>query len=967
MMTHRELPEELVKEFDIKWTDVGPALESAGLVFADDPVIRKSMKIVFALSDFVFKTCVRSPGMLIELIDSGDLVQSYNPGRFHEKLAELLILTKDENTLNRVLRRFRAREMVRTAWRDLCGWADLSETLADLSEFADACVSAALRHLFAWQCDETGIPENARGEAQGLVVLGMGKLGGRELNFSSDIDLVFAFPENGSTRGKKKSIGNGEFFTRLCQRLISVLGGASPEGNLFRVDMRLRPFGENGPLVMSFEAMEDYYQDQGREWERYAWLRARVIAGDGKAGENLLNRLTPFIYRRYLDYTVFEALREMKQQIARDIMYRNMADDVKLGPGGIREIEFFCQTFQILRGGVMPILQERHTPRLLELLKQEQCISPDACGELLEAWRFLRNTEHHIQEFSDAQTHAVPVDFPDRLRLCYSMGFETITSLEDALKKYRQTVQNHFNGLLTSHRQNLSAEDRLLSVWQHATVCQDSRAILTDAGYNQPDEVLHYLTDLKESPETRAMSPKGRERVDRLIPGLLAEAARSHQPELVIRRIVDLIKAIERRTSYIALLLENPPVLSHLINLAEKSPWIITFLARHPVVLDELLDPRTLYAPPERSALEKEIQDQLCGISDDDLEYQIETLCIFKQANLLRVAAADVTGALPIMRVSDHLTDIAETILDQVVGLCRRLLVKKHGAPVCAIQGAPCDNGFLIVGYGKLGGLELGYRSDLDLVFLHAGTPEKTRGNEHPIETPYFFSRLGQRIIHLLTTHTRAGVLYETDMRLRPSGSAGPLVIPIEAFYEYQKNDGWTWEKQALVRARPICGDASLAQRFGEIREDILSQPADEKKLQADVRDMRAKIMKERVKPAPGQFDLKEDKGGILDIEFLVQYLVLLNSHRHPQLTRWTDNVRILETLSENRVIEPITALVLKEAYLTFRAQVHRLNLQEKPSKVPLDQFQDLKEKVVEIFEKYLPGPDSPASAGEPA
>jgi [glutamine synthetase] adenylyltransferase / [glutamine synthetase]-adenylyl-L-tyrosine phosphorylase len=955
---YRELPTELVNECDSKWSDFQNALDTTGLSIGDDPEIETSMKWVFIFSDFVFKTCLRSPQTLVDLVESRDLKEPYDYGRYHTLLAERLFGVSDENSLGQKLRLFRQREMVRTAWRDLCGWADLPEIFNDLTGFAEACTAAALDRLFAWQCQDMGTPENLKGETQGLVVLAMGKLGGRELNFSSDIDLVFAFPEKGQTRGKKKPVENEEFFTRLGRRMISVLGNVTADGNLFRVDMRLRPFGENGPLVMSFDAMEDYYQQQGREWERYAWLRARVIAGDETAGKDLLGRLSPFIYRRYLDYTVLESLREMKHQIIQEVIRRDMENDIKLGLGGIREIEFFCQTFQILRGGITPVLKERHTPKLLEILRQENCIAPEVCTELLKAHVFLRNTEHRIQEFLDLRLHGIPSLPLDRLRLAVSMGFDDFDSYETELKHLREIVHGHFRNLLTSDKPPLtrpSSEDRLTSVWQASIPGPDARTLLTEAGYRQPDEVLTHLLDLKDSPETRALSAKGRERVDRLIPRLLAEATQAQEPDLVVCRIIDLIKAVQRRTSYIALILENHQVLAHLINLSGKSPWIIRFLALHPVVLDELLDPRTLYAPPERHALEKELCNQLSGISDEDLEYQIEALCVFKQVNTLRIAAADVAGALPLMRVSDHLTDLAETILEQTLHICRRSLVNRHGRPVCMIQSRPCDDGFLIVGYGKLGGIELGYRSDLDLIFLHAGNPEKTLGKDCPIETPYFFSRLGQQIVRLLTAHTRAGVVYEIDMRLRPSGNAGPLVIHIEAFNEYQKNEGWTWERQALVRARPVCGDPALSRRFLEIRESILTQPMDAGQLRTDVRSMRDKIRKERLKPEPDQFDLKEDRGGIIDIEFLAQYLVLRESHRCPDLTRWTDNIRILQSLSRTGVLDSETADTLRKAYLTFRAAVHQTNLEEKPVKVPAGRFQDLRAKVSDIFDVYLP------------
>jgi glutamate-ammonia-ligase adenylyltransferase len=634
-----------------------------------------------------------------------------------------------------------------------------------------------------------------------------------------------------------------------------------------------------------------------------------------------------------------------------------MAGNVKLGPGGIREIEFFCQIFQILRGGLNSDLRGWDTLMLLKILADKTYISRKTGEELSEAYRFLRNTEHRLQEFKDLQTHLVPSDSLGRLRLALSMGFDGFEAFKQILDQMRTTVHTHFNQLLESDDkvpEVSSTKGRLDSLWQHLSDPEEAEIILDKTGYREPDKVLGILKFLRDAPETRALSPKGRKRVDLLIPRLLEEVGGSPQPDLILNRIVDLIKAVERRTNYIALLLENPLVLSHLIRLADKSPWIITFLAKYPVLLDELLDHRTLYAPPERAELKRDIQTRLARMSADDLEYQIEALCVFKQVNTLRVAAADVTDALPIMRVSDHLTEIAETVLENVMELARNFMVKKHGAPVCFLNDLPCDNGFLIVGYGKVGGIELGYHSDLDLVFLHAGTSEETRGGEPPIDTPYFFSRLGQRIVHLLTAHTRAGMLYDTDMRLRPSGTSGPLVSQIDSFFNYQMNESWVWEKLALVRARPLCGDEYLGKRFEEVRKNILVCKRDEAELREEVGSMRQKIRKERLKPDPVVFDLKEDKGGIVDIEFIVQYLVLLKSHQNHELVTWTDNVRILETLLESRIINDQTAGLLKEAYLTFRTAIHRLNLQEKPAKVSSDQFNGLRSGVVDIWNTFI-------------
>jgi len=944
-------------EVNHKWLTYLNAADAAGIPPITNPEILKSIKQVFAFSDFVAAGCARDPAMPVDLIDSGDLIRSYAKDEYLQKLQAILSGVTDEGTLSHLLRRYRHRELVRIAWRDLSGWADLSQTVSDLSAFADACLEHALNTLYQWQCRRYGTPTAADGSPQHLVILGLGKLGARELNFSSDVDLIFSYPKAGDTRGAKESMGNDEFFSRLCRRLIKVIGQLTAAGFVFRVDTRLRPFGESGPLAMDFEAMEQYYQQQGREWERYALIKARVVAGDKDAGALLLDRLHPFIYRRYLDYSAFESLREMKQMIALEVKRKGMENNIKLGAGGIREIEFFGQIFQLIRGGVTPALQNPGILKVLKTLTDERFIPQEVCDELINAYVFLRNIENRLQAFSDQQIHKLPADDHDQLRLAVSMGFPDKESFNTALKNHRDIVHGHFQMLLesgdTDDRQR-NIDDPSEIIWQNPPAGQRAENMLSAMGYDRPDEVIKLLDYLKNDPETRALSPRGRRRLDQLAPRFLKEIGTYENPLITLHRIIDLIKTIERRTSYLALLLENPTALSHLVKLSAASPWISSFLAQHPVLLDELLDPRTLYRPPQKIEMKKALRQRLDQVPIDDLEYQIEQLCIFKQINVLRVAAADVTGTLPLMRVSDFLSEIAETILSEVVDLAWNHLVSKHGTPICRLGNKRYEKGFVVIAYGKLGGLELGYGSDLDLVFLHAGTGEQTRGKEKGIDSAQFFNRLGQRVIHILTSHTRAGKAYEIDMRLRPSGSSGILVSHIEAFGNYQFEDAWTWEHQALIRARPICGDGILAKKFETIRKQVLARPRVKEKLRAEVVDMRERMRSELMKPEKGIFDLKQNIGAMVDIEFLVQYLVLLNSNKYAGLLKWTDNVRLIQSLIETGAMDEITAHVLKHAYLIYRAAAHQLSLQEKPAKVPIEKFHHLQKRVAEIWQSYF-------------
>lgn len=962
----RALPAPLAQEARDKLDAVLAAARKPGLDLLFPGDLTEEVLGVLACSDFVARTGQRHPAVLADLLHSGDLKRRYPAGTYRDRLAQRLAdddqadFAALEARLGLELRQLRRREMVRIAWRDLAGHAALEETVQDLSALADACIEGALTVLHQGLCRQMGHPTGPTGTPQELVVIGMGKLGAGELNFSSDVDLIFAFPESGRTQGAATAVSNDEFFLRLCRRLVRILGQVTEEGFVFRIDTNLRPFGESGPLVMSFAALEGYYQSQGREWERYAWIKARVVAGDRRAGRELLDMLQPFVFRRYLDYGVFDALREMKQKIAMEVKRRGIEKNIKLGAGGIREVEFFGQIFQLIRGGVEPDFQERRILRVLELLVQHGALQPGTGAALRAAYVFLRRVENRLQAFRDQQTHDIPEDAPGRLRLAWAMGYADAGAFMAALEGHRRLVHNQFATLLEPAAETRSEagddgqSQALMSVW-HASVEQDqARTILSRAGFTDPQDILSRLAFLRRQMERQKFSREGQQRLDRLMPLFLRETSRCPAPDTTLGRIVDILANIGRRTTYLALLAENPTVLQHVVRLAGASHFIASYLARHPVLLDELIDPRTLFAPPGRAEMETELARILDKIPAGETEFFIESLCVFQQVNTLRVAAADVIGALPLMKVSDHLSDLAEIILDAVVQMVWRDLTAKHGRPACRLTDEPCGIGFAIVAYGKLGGFELGYGSDLDLVFLHAAASGAATDGPRSIDSTQFFARLGQRVIHILTSHTRAGRIYETDMRLRPSGSAGPLVSHIDAFRKYQQESAWTWEHQALIRSRAICGDPLLRQGFHHIRHTILTQRRDRRQLKHDVVDMRQRLMKEMTSDDAAHFDLKQGRGGIVDIEFLVQYLVLAYAHRHPNLTRWTDNVRLLVTLIDSGLIDHATAYRLREAYLAYRAAVHRLSLQNESPVLPAERFAAKRTYVTQAWDHFL-------------
>ncbi len=953
-----------------QWLTFCQEARATGMTFSPTSAGAKALEMAFAFSEFVSANCIRHPHMALDLIDSNNLFKTYDDGLMARRLAPLLLPVAKAgpdtpmdgllSLLKTALRRFRRQEMVRIAVRDLAGICDLDDTMTDLSALAAAAIDGALGLLFDRMCTTDGIPEDDAGNCQHLVVIGMGKLGAGELNFSSDVDLIFTFPASGETRGGQRPLSNEAFFTRLCRYLIQAIGENTADGFVFRVDTRLRPYGDGGPLVMNFDHMEDYYQFQGREWERYALIKADVVAGDRDAGQNLLRRLRPFVYRRYLDFGVFESLREMKQKITAEVRRKKLHDNIKLGSGGIREIEFFGQMFQLIRGGVLPALQQSAIQTVLDTLGKEGFVPLPVCRELTHAYRFFRKTEHRLQETHDQQTHALPPDPLARLRLARSMGFDTWDSYLQVLDGHRERVRSHFDGLLepevkaTPDGGTSQAATDMADAWSFSMTTGERRRLLETVGFTDSNAATTLLETYKSEPATRSLSSSGKRRLDRLIPRVLKAAGGCDDPETVLDRVLQLLKSIQQRISYLSLLLEYPNALTHLIRLVSASPWIAAFLSRHPVVLDELLDSRTLYAPPGLDALRNNLARQLATVPDDDPEYQIETLCIFRQINTLRVAASDITNVLPLMKVSDHLSWIAETILDKVVEISWNHLVDKHGRPSCTLKGQTCDRGFAVIGYGKLGGIELGYGSDLDLVFLHAADPGETVGGKRPIDNAHFFSRLGQRVVHMLSTHTAAGALYEIDMRLRPNGASGLLVSHVNGFKTYQMDEAWTWEHQALIRARPITGDTALKDAFSTIRRQVLCLPREPETLKASVREMRDRMRESRLSAGPDQFDIKEDIGAMVDIEFLVQHLVLQHAANHPEICRWTDNVRLLQALAETGIVDGVTAYRLRQAYLIFRAVVHRLNLQERSPLVDCHRFEHLRDLVRRFWQQTL-------------
>ncbi|RMT76731.1 bifunctional [glutamate--ammonia ligase]-adenylyl-L-tyrosine phosphorylase/[glutamate--ammonia-ligase] adenylyltransferase [Pseudomonas viridiflava] len=932
---------------------------------------RQAFDRVCAASDFVTEQVCRDPGMLLEMADSGALERSFSAGQLRGQIAEALSTSTTDDELGRNLRRQRMRQQVRIIWRDLTRQADLIETCRDLSDMADGCIDLAYQWLYERHCQQFGTPTGRRtGLPQHMVILGMGKLGAVELNLSSDIDLIFGYPEGGETVGIKRPLDNQEFFIRLGQRLIKALDPVTVDGFVFRVDMRLRPYGSSGALVLSFNALEQYYQDQGRDWERYAMIKARVVGGDQKAGAELLAMLRPFVYRRYLDFSAIEALRTMKQLIQQEVKRKGMAENIKLGAGGIREVEFIAQAFQLIHGGRDLSLQQRPLFKVLKTLEGQGYLPGAVTEELREGYEFLRYTEHAIQAIADRQTQMLPDNEQDQARIALMMGFADWASFHEQLMYWRGRVSWHFRQVIADpdtdpddepEDEEVVVGGEWLPLWEESQDEEAASRQLSQAGFVNSEAAIKHLANLRSSPHLRSMQRLSRERLDAFIPRLLAQAVEHSKPDLVLERVLPLVEAVARRSAYLVLLTENPDALRRLLTLCAASPWIAEQIARFPLLLDELLNEGRLFNPPLAPELAAELRERLIRIPEDDLEQQMEALRHFKLAHSLRVAASEITGSLPLMKVSDYLTWLAEAILEQVLALAWRHSVARHGTPSRA-DGTLCDPGFVIVGYGKVGGIELGHGSDLDLVFIHDGDPQAETDGAKPIDSAQFFTRLGQRIIHLLTTQTNSGQLYDVDMRLRPSGASGLLVSSLGAFARYQDKEAWTWEHQALVRARVLTGSPDVGREVERVRAEVLGRERDLDKLRAEVSEMRAKMrdnLGSRLTAAGRAanafessmpFDLKQDAGGIVDIEFMVQYAALAWSREHPGLLQYTDNIRILEGLEEAGLLPDADASLLREAYKAYRSAAHRQALQKQAGVVSGDQFHCERREVMRIW-----------------
>lgn len=836
-----------------------------------------------------------------------------------------------EDALKKALRQLRGEAFGAVAERDLAGRADVAEVTGTMTDLAEAAIQRALALLAAELEAQYGEPRGPSGERLALGVVGMGKLGGRELNVSSDIDLIFVYEDDGETAGGARApISVHEFFTRLGRRLIGVLSEATADGYVFRVDMRLRPNGDSGPLVCSLGMLEEYFYVQGREWERYAWIKGRLVTERASAAARRLAQqldaiVKPFVYRRYLDFGVIGAIRSLHEQIRQEARRRatmrpDKADDIKLGRGGIREIEFSAQVFQLIRGGQDAGFRVQPTLAVLRHASASGLITEEVRAGLTHAYLFLRTLEHRLQYRNDAQTHAMPVDPAERAALAASLGFADYAALIDRLDQHRAFVEAQFDQVFADKADGgARREDDQAAgcIWSGALADDGADealvARLAELGFADSAAVLARLQAVWRSSRYAGLPESSRVRFDRVAHRALEAAPgidAAHRDETVVR-CFDLLETVGRRGAYLALLTEYPAALRRVLSVLGATRWGGGYLIRHPQLLDELLDDEAIDSPFDWPAFKDALRRRLAAA--DGAEHQMDLLRHAHQAEVFRILLLDLAGRLSVEHVSDRLSELADAMLDVTIEVVWSQLAKRH-------RDTPC---FAAIAYGKLGGKELGYASDLDLIFLYDDPDERAAD---------VYTTFARRLITWLTTATGAGTLFDIDLRLRPNGEAGLLVTDLDAFRRYQLREGdaantaWVWEHQALTRARYSAGDARIGAAFEAIRVQVLTTPRDAAVLAREIVEMREKVLAGHPNTTE-RFDLKHDRGGMVDIEFAVQYWVLLHAARHPEMIRNTGNIALLREVSRFGLMSEEEAETVGAAYRTYRKLQHRLRL----------------------------------------
>jgi len=950
MMQIAPIPETLQAEAEQRTSQW---LEALGTAYAGD---MEQVARVLCGSDYLDHWAKRQPQWLVEALAADLSHLSANILSIQEKLD----LSWPEYEVKKFLRHQRHYWSMQIAVADILQQLPIRQICYLQSVLAEQLINCAQDWSYQQTCQQYGVPVSSDGEEQHLLVLAMGKLGGEELNFSSDVDLIFGYPGEGETRigeDQRKPIENQMFFMRHGQKLISLLSDNTADGFVYRVDMRLRPYGQSGALVANFNALQDYYLEQGREWERFAMIKARILQAHPHFREQLVNIIRPFSFRRYIDFSVLESIRQLKQKITAELLRKDTQNNIKLGDGGIRELEFIVQSLQLISGGRHPQLQTKNWWQALEALVQQGLIKEDDAAELRNAYEFLRKLENSLQIHADKQTQDLPETEEQQLKIALLMGYVDWQKVETDLTQHQKVVANFFKGLFQDPKDEHSHNDAipvLEKLLQGQLESERQASVLEQ--YTLSEQTLKELQNFRKEFSERKIGSRGFARLEQLLPHLVIEASKQKDTNKTLLRCVEVLQGIGRRTAYFEMLAENIPVLEFLVQLVSRSSWLAQQLSIYPSLLDELLFPSNFGKQLTKDNLSNQLQQAMMRIEMSQTEEQLLALSRFKQSSQFKIAAGDLTRRFDISEVSQQLTDLAEVIMEYLLQLAWNEVTSKHGKP--RLDASELVTDFLVLGYGKLGGDELGYGSDLDLVFLYQGDPEAmtivNSTNGKSLELHQFYTRLAQRLVHYLGTRTQQGIMYEVDTRLRPSGRSGMLVSHIDAFDNYQMNEAWTWEHQAIVRARPVAGDHRLKESYLALRKKVLSCDKREH-LGRDVIKMRKKMRDNLDKTDARLWDIKQGDGGLVDIEFLVQYWALKYSRKILE----QDSVRVLpfnnvdwlQLLTEKKLLDKDIRDCMMENYRLLRDIANSRALQNQPTLLSKDELTEQRQAIVEVWQ----------------
>lgn len=950
MMQIAPIPEALKTEAEKRTSQW---LEALGTAYSGD---MDQVKRILCGSDYLYHWAKRKPQWLVDAL-AADL-SSLSAHILN--IQQNLDTSWPEYEVKQFLRHQRHYWSMQIAVADILQLLPIRQICYLQSVLAEQLINCAQDWSYHQTCQQYGVPVSETGEQQHLLVLAMGKLGGEELNFSSDVDLIFGYPEDGETRiseEQRKSIENQVFFMRHGQKLISLLSDNTADGFVYRVDMRLRPYGQSGALVANFNALQDYYLEQGREWERFAMIKARILQAHPHFREQLVNIIRPFSFRRYIDFSVLESIRQLKQKISQELLRKDAQNNIKLGDGGIRELEFIVQSLQLISGGRHPQLQAKNWWQALEALVQQNLLKQEDADELKTAYEFLRKLENCLQIRADKQTQDLPDSDEEKQAVALLMGFTDWQGVQQELEQHQKIVATFFKGLFHDPKEERSHNDAIPVLEQLLQGQLDSeQQSKTLVQYHLSEETLKELQRFRQEFSERKIGARGFARLEQLLPHLVIQASKQKDTDKTLIRSLEVLQGIGRRTAYFEMLAENIPVLEFLVQLVSRSSWLARQLAIYPSLLDELLFPSNFGKQLTKDNLANQLQQAMMRIEMNQTEEQLLALSRFKQSSQFKIAAGDLTRRFDISEVSQQLTDLAEVIMEYLLQLAWNEVTAKHGRP--KQDAGELVKDFLVLGYGKLGGDELGYGSDLDLVFLYQGEPDSmtqlTGEQGKPLELHQFYTRLAQRLVHYLGTRTQQGIMYEVDTRLRPSGRAGMLVSHIDAFEKYQLGEAWTWEHQALVRARPVAGDNGLKDSYLHLRSKVLSCDKREH-LAKDVIKMRKKMRDNLDKTDARLWDIKQGSGGLVDIEFLVQYWALKYSKQ--LLEKYAvnelpfNNVDWLQLLAGNDLIDKNTRDCMMENYRLLRDIANARALQNQPALLPKDELTEERQAIVDLWQ----------------